>query len=52
MNKPQSLRDCTCIRQSIRGDCLASTHAYSDIIHFQGSKTILIGSIIASEKNC
>ena len=52
MNKPQSLRDCTRIRQSIRGDCLASTHADSNIMRLQDSETILIGSIISGEKNC
>jgi hypothetical protein len=52
MNKPQSLRNCTRIRQSIRGDCLSSTHPDSDILRFQDSETILIGSIISGEKHC
>jgi hypothetical protein len=51
MDKPKSLRDCARIRQSIRGDCLASTHPDSYILGSQDSKAILVGSIISSEKN-
>jgi hypothetical protein len=52
MDKPESRRDCTRVGQSIGGDCLASTHADSDIMRFQDSETILIRSIISGEKNC
>jgi hypothetical protein len=51
MNQPESLRNCNRIRQSIRGDCLASTHADCDIVCSQDSETILVSSIISGEKN-
>jgi hypothetical protein len=51
MDKPQCLRNCSCIGQAIGGNRLASAHADCDILCFQDSETILISSIIPGKKN-